>query len=172
MVNKSLRAAGCGGEPGERANGGDARVPPWRPTQSPTRPADDARQQCASLWSAINDNFSQSPDYRGGTIEEVIPLAKALKVAYLEHGIGYRLSRFQTGPNVGDWFFVVLQYDDEEKAHAAITRAPEIQRIFAEIAKIAKRISRETVIDLIFDSVAVVKSGHYNSKSKGPSSMY
>lgn len=85
--------------------------------------------------------------YRGGTIEEVIPLAKALKVAYLKHGIGYRLSRFQTGPNVGDWF-VVLQYDDEEKAHAAITRDPEIQRIFAEIAKIAKRISRETVIDL------------------------
>jgi hypothetical protein len=85
--------------------------------------------------------------YRGGTIDEVVPLAKALKAAYLKHGIGYRLSRFQTGPNVGDWF-VVVQYADEEKAHAAITHDPEIQRIFAEIAKIAKRISRETVLDL------------------------
>ena len=85
--------------------------------------------------------------YRGGTIEEVIPLPKALKVAHLKHGIGYRLGRFQSGPNVGDWF-VIVQYDDQERAHAAITQDPEIQRIFAEIAKIARRISRETVVDL------------------------
>jgi hypothetical protein len=77
-------------------------------------------------------------------------LAKALKAAYLKHGIGYRLSRFQTGPNVGDWF-VVVQYADQtayEKAQAAIAQDPEIQRVFAAIAKIAKRISREMVTDL------------------------
>ena len=88
--------------------------------------------------------------YHGGTIDEVVPLAKALKAAYLKHGIGYRLSRFQTGPNVGDWF-VVVQYADQtayEKAQATIAQDPEIQRVFAEIAKIAKRISREMVTDL------------------------
>src|SRR3954471_4454320 len=42
--------------------------------------------------------------YRGGTIDEVAPLAKKLKAVYLKHGVVYRLSRFQTGPNVGDWF--------------------------------------------------------------------
>ena len=49
--------------------------------------------------------------YRGGTIDEVTPVAKALKAAYLKHGVAYRLSRFETGPNAGDWF-VVVQYDD------------------------------------------------------------
>jgi hypothetical protein len=88
--------------------------------------------------------------YRGGTIDEVVPLAKALKAAYLKHGIGYRLSRFQTGPNVGDWF-VVVQFADPaayEKAQTPVAQDPEIQRLFAEIAKIAKRISREMVTDL------------------------
>ena len=36
--------------------------------------------------------------YRGGTIDEVAPLAKKLKAVYLKHGVVYRLSRFQTGP--------------------------------------------------------------------------
>ena len=88
--------------------------------------------------------------YRGGTVEEVVPLAKALKAAYLKHGISYRLSRFQTGPNVGDWF-VVVQYADQtgyEKAQVAIAQDPECQRVFAEIAKVATQISREMVTDL------------------------
>ena len=48
--------------------------------------------------------------YRGGTIDVVAPVAKKLKAAYLKHGIIYRLSRFETGPNRGDWL-VVVQYD-------------------------------------------------------------
>jgi len=87
--------------------------------------------------------------YRGGTIDVVTPIAKALKAAYLKHGVAYRLSRFETGPNVGDWL-VITTCDKAayEEASAAIAKDPEIQRIFAEIAKIAKRISREMVVDL------------------------
>ena len=87
--------------------------------------------------------------YRGGTIDEVVPLAKKLKAAYLKHGITYRLSRFETGPNVGDWL-VVVQYDQtaHEKLQAAIALDPECQQAFAEIAKFAKRISRELVLDI------------------------
>ena len=88
--------------------------------------------------------------YRGGTIDVVAPVAKALKAAYLKHGVAYRLSRFQTGPNVGDWF-VVVQHADQtayEKAQAAIAQDPECQQIFAEIARFAKRISREMVLDI------------------------
>lgn len=87
--------------------------------------------------------------YRGGTIDVVAPVAKALKAAYLKHGVAYRLSRFETGPNTGDWF-VVVTYDQtaHEKAQAAIAQDPECQRAFAEIAKFATRISREMVIDL------------------------
>jgi len=88
--------------------------------------------------------------YRGGTIDEVEPLARKLKHIYLKHGIAYRLSRFQTGPNVGDWF-VVVQYADQtayEKAQVAIRLDRECQETFVEIAKFAKRISREMVINL------------------------
>src|SRR6476620_3065275 len=88
--------------------------------------------------------------YRGGTIDVVAPVAKRLKAAYLKHGIAYRLSRFETGPNVGDWFVVVTLADQTayDKAHAAIAQDPEIQWAFAEIAKFAKRISQEMVVDL------------------------
>jgi hypothetical protein len=88
--------------------------------------------------------------YGGGTIDVVAPLAKTMKAVLLKHGVAYRLSRFQTGPNVGDWF-VVVQYADQtayEKAQAAIAQEPECQQTFVEIAKFAKRISREMVIDL------------------------
>jgi len=88
--------------------------------------------------------------YRGGSIDAVAPVAKKLKAAYLRHGITYRLSRFQTGPNAGDWL-VVVQYADENayaQGQEAIARDPECQRAFAEIAKLATRVSRELVIDL------------------------
>jgi hypothetical protein len=88
--------------------------------------------------------------YRGGTIEQVTPVAKKLKAAYLKHGIVYRLSRFETGPNAGDWFVIVTFADQVayDKAHAAITQDSECQQAFAEIATFAKRVSRELVVDL------------------------
>ena len=88
--------------------------------------------------------------YRGGTIDAVTPVAKKSKAAYLKHGVAYRLSRFQTGPNAGDRF-VVVQYADEtayEKAQASIAQDPKCQQAFADTAQFAKRVSREMVIDL------------------------
>lgn len=88
--------------------------------------------------------------YRGGSVDDVAPIAKRLKAAYLAHGIGYRLSRFQTGPNAGDWL-VVVQYADEATyatAQAAIAQDATCQQAFVDIAKFAKRISREMVDDL------------------------
>ena len=50
--------------------------------------------------------------YRGGTVEDVTPLAKKMKAVLLKHGVlAYRVSRFQTGQNVGEWM-VVVQYAD------------------------------------------------------------
>ena len=87
--------------------------------------------------------------YRGGTLDVVTPVARRLKAAYLKHGVTYRLSRFETGPDAGDWL-VITTCDEaiHDAAKAAIEKDPECQRIFAEIAKFAKRISREMVIDL------------------------
>jgi hypothetical protein len=88
--------------------------------------------------------------YRGGSIDDVTPLAKTLKAIYLKYGVTYRLSRFQTGPNAGDWF-VVVQYANStayEKVQTMFAQDPEYQQVITEIAKIAKRINRELVIDL------------------------
>ena len=94
--------------------------------------------------------FSAISHYRGGAIDEVVPLAKTLKALYLKYGVIYRLSRFQTGANEGDWL-VIVQYADAtayEKAQAIFGQDAELQQVFIEIAKIAKRINRELVIDL------------------------
>ena len=86
--------------------------------------------------------------YRGGTIDVVAPVAKKLKAAYLKHGIAYRLSRFETGPNRGDWL-VVVQYDQAAHETLQATIAQDAcQQAFAEIAKFANRISQELVLDL------------------------
>ena len=88
--------------------------------------------------------------YRGGTIDEVAPLARTLKAIYLKYGVGYRLSRFETGPNTGDWVVVVTYADATayEKAQALLAQDLECQQVFVEIAKFAKRISREMVVDV------------------------
>src|ERR1041385_105840 len=87
--------------------------------------------------------------YRGGTVDVVTPLAKALKAAYVKHGVGYRLSRFETGPNAGDWLVITTCEESiQDATKAAIDKDPEFQRIFAEIAKFATRMSREMVLDL------------------------
>jgi len=88
--------------------------------------------------------------YRGGTIDVVAPLARSLKAVYLKHGVVYRLSRFETGPNAGDWL-VVVQYADMaacENALARFAQDPEWQHAVTEISKVATRISRELVVDL------------------------
>jgi hypothetical protein len=88
--------------------------------------------------------------YRGGTIDEVAPLARTLKAIYRKYGVGYRLSRIQSGPNAGDWRVVVTYADATacEKAQALFSQDAELQRVFVEIAKFAKRVSREMVDDL------------------------
>jgi hypothetical protein len=48
-------------------------------------------------------------------------------------------------------WFVIVTYADAtayEKAQALFSQDPELQQVFIEIAKFAKRISREMVIDL------------------------
>jgi hypothetical protein len=101
-----------------------------------------ARETEAMTISAVSH-------YRGGTIEQVTPVAKKLKAAYLKHGIVYRLSRFETGPNAGDWL-VIVTYDQmaDDRLQAAIAQDPDCQQAFAEIATFAKRVSRELVADL------------------------
>lgn len=88
--------------------------------------------------------------YRGGTIEDVLPLSRALKAIYQTYGVAYRLSQVQTGPNTGDWCVIVTYADPtaQETAEALFARDQNLQNIFTAIATFAKRVSRDRMIDL------------------------
>ena len=95
-------------------------------------------------------SISAVSHYRGGTIDDVIPLAKRMKAVLLKHGVDYRLGRVETGPNAGDWLTIV-RYTDRaayDKAQESFGQDPEYQQTVTEIAKFATRINRELVIDL------------------------
>jgi hypothetical protein len=89
--------------------------------------------------------------YRGGTPEIVTPLTKKMKAVLAKHGVlAYRVSRFQTGQNVGEWM-VVVQYADwtaYAKAQDSFAQDPEHKEVVTEISKIVKLISRELAVDL------------------------
>lgn len=88
--------------------------------------------------------------YRGGTVEQVVPLARTLKAIYARYGVGYRLGRFGTDPNDGDWCVVVTYADAAAyaKADEQFPGDPDLQKVFREIARFATRVSREIVTDV------------------------
>jgi hypothetical protein len=86
--------------------------------------------------------------YRGGTVDDVVPLARSLKAIYLRYGVGYRLGRVEGDPNAGDWIVTVTYADAYAKATAEFANDPELQAVFHAIARFAKRISRDAVVDL------------------------
>jgi hypothetical protein len=88
--------------------------------------------------------------YRGGTVDEVTHLAKTMKAILLKHGVAYRVSRFQTGQNVGEWL-VVVQYADwtaYAKAQDSFAQDPDHKKAVAEISKVVTLVSRDMVVDL------------------------
>ncbi len=88
--------------------------------------------------------------YRGGTVETVIPVAKRMKAVLDKHGVVYRISRFQTGQDVGQWM-VVVQYacwTDYAKAQDGFAQDAEHRRVVTEIAEVVTLMNRELVVDL------------------------
>jgi hypothetical protein len=95
--------------------------------------------------------------YRGGTIDVVTPVAKKLKAAYLKHGVVYRLSRFETGTNVGDWL-VVVQYADQttyEKAQATIAHDPECQQALPRLQSSRRELTESWSSISTFDAAGL-----------------
>jgi hypothetical protein len=88
--------------------------------------------------------------YRGGTMENVTPLAKRMKAILLKYGITYQVSRVQTDQTVGEWM-VVVQYADETayiKALEDFSHDPEHRQVVTEISKIVALIRRDLVVEL------------------------
>jgi hypothetical protein len=88
--------------------------------------------------------------YRGGTVEGVTPLAKAMKAVLLKHGVSYRVSRFQTEEDAAEWL-VVVQYADwqaYEKALDSFAQDPDHKKAITAISKVVTLVSREMVVDL------------------------
>jgi hypothetical protein len=80
-----------------------------------------------------------------------MPLSRKMQAILLKHGVqSYRVGRYQTGQNVGDWM-VVVQYADwtaYAKAHDSLAQDPEHRKTVAEISQIVQIVSREFVADL------------------------
>jgi hypothetical protein len=88
--------------------------------------------------------------YPGGAVDDVAPLARMLKANYLKYGVGYRLSRFETGPGAADRL-VIVSYADAaacERAQKQFAEDQELQRVFAALAKFEDRVSREMAVDI------------------------
>ena len=89
--------------------------------------------------------------YKGGTPDEVTPLAKKVKAIHQKHGAElYRVGRFRTGPNVGEWL-VVVRYADwnaHAKAQDGLAKDGDYQKIIGQVAKIATVTSRNFVVGL------------------------
>ena len=89
--------------------------------------------------------------YKGGTQDEVTPLAKKVKAIHQKHGAEiYRVARFHTGPYVGEWL-VVVRYADwagYAKAQGSLAADTEYQKIIAQVAKLAAVTSRNFLVDL------------------------
>lgn len=88
--------------------------------------------------------------YRGGTAEEVLPLARSLKAIYQRYGVGYRLGRVEGDVNAGDWVVIVTYADAPAyaKATARFAEDAELQGVFHAIARFARRMSRDAVVEL------------------------
>ena len=88
--------------------------------------------------------------YRGGTVEDVTPLAKRMRAILLKYGITYQVSRVQTDQAVVEWM-VVVQYADETayaKALEDFSHDPEHRQVVTEISKIVALIRRDLVVEL------------------------
>jgi hypothetical protein len=68
--------------------------------------------------------------YRGGTAENVTPLAKKMKAVLLKYGVACQVSRFQTGQNVGEWLVVCSMLTGW---HTLLPRAQSRRKILALI---------------------------------------
>jgi len=80
----------------------------------------------------------------------VTHLAKTMKAVLLKHGVAYRVSRFQTGQNVGEWM-VVVQYADwmaYAEAQDSFAQDADHKKAVTEISKVVTLLSRELVVDL------------------------
>ena len=88
--------------------------------------------------------------YRGGTVEDVTPLAKRMKAILFKYGITYQVSRVQTDQPIGEWM-VVVQYANETayaKALEDFSHDPDHRQVVRDISKIVTLIRRDLVVEL------------------------
>lgn len=88
--------------------------------------------------------------YRGGTVEEVTPVARRMKAVLRKYDVSYQVSHFQTGQELGDWI-VIVQYADQTayaKALDSFAHDPEHRQVVAEISRLVTLVKREMVVNL------------------------
>lgn len=88
--------------------------------------------------------------YKGGTYEQIAPFAKRTKAIHEKYGAEMvRLSRIYTGPNVGEWLYVVRLADWAAfgKWQEALAKDTEFQDNLAKGASVTHLTGRVIVVD-------------------------
>jgi hypothetical protein len=125
-------------------------MPNWRDTPAATAHRSLILIRFLQANLEVDMPVSAISRYRGGTVESVIPLARRMKAVLHKHGVAYRVSRFQTGQDVGQWM-VVVQYASwmaYATAQERFAEDPEHRKVVTEISEVVTLISRELVVDL------------------------
>jgi len=86
--------------------------------------------------------------HRGGTPDQVRPLAQRMKAYWQQHGVGYRIGRCHTG-QAGHWIVIVTYPDWTTYAQLQDSFAQDAnyQELVTEIAQVVTPVSRELVTE-------------------------
>ena len=88
--------------------------------------------------------------YRGGSLDQILPLAKRMNAILDRYGVSYRVSRLDAAEDLGDWL-VVVRYADRAHYEAALNSFaadPEHSGAVADISKVTSLVRRVMAEDL------------------------
>jgi len=92
--------------------------------------------------------------WKGGNPTEIVEAAKQARTYHIKHGAeAVRLSRYHSGPFVGEWL-VVAHYRDWTtygKAVDGMTNDAEYQALVGRVMGIAQMVDRSTLVEYSLD---------------------
>lgn len=90
--------------------------------------------------------------WRGGSLDEILPIARTAKAIWAKYGGDMQLGRAQFGPEVGQWVVMITFKDWEAlgKAQQAISSDQQYNALFADLTRMSELTARRiiTSIDL------------------------
>ena len=104
--------------------------------------------------------------FKSDKTEEMVKTAKQAKKIVEKHGAEFfRMSRFHTGPWIGEWL-VVTRYSNWEvygKAQEGMAKDPAWAKLLADTAKVAQLMGRNitVIVELLTTSAPIIANARW-----------